>query len=506
MNEENKDLDTEKLTDSPDAPADIPLDTRPADDAVQPEQTEHPMQPQQPVTAAVEAPREMPPSARRQSSDIYVYYVEDDEPVDDRDLYSDFDSGVRNAGRSEGSPEEKKTAASPVREMQEKVIYINNVKKEASQPSHTVSIPYDELRRVSGSGDIDITTSGNLKINRVYLLNTVISMITLCTVAASIFTGYAYIHSLEQQLELYRQHTENVENEKKPPEENEASDGDSDIIEAISIIDEEKADPAVPASDIVEIENGKLLLYDSYVGYSWAPVLTGLKPHSYDRKAFRLNSQGRMEYIKDGQISSYFGIDVSSHQGDINWNAARADGVEFAILRIGVRGYGEEGNIKVDDKFLQNYDGAHGAGVDLGVYFYSQAISVDEAVEEAKFVLEQLEGRELEYPVVFDWEPVDTASAETTPRTADIMPNTLTLAAVAFCETIKDAGYEAMIYTNKKMAYIKYDMRRLADYPVWIASYSDEMTYYYDFDIWQYGYGKVDGIDGDVDLDIGMIR
>lgn len=441
-------------------------------------------------------------------SDPYVYDVQDDEPVDDRDLYSDF---VKNTGAARtaeaaanNAPQTPApapaTAPAPAPQMQ---YTAPAPQMQQPEPAHAVNIGDDELRRIAEHENVDISTSGNVRVNRVYMINTVISMITLCVVAAGIFTGYAYIHSLEQRLALNEKQIDELE-EKKPRSDKSGDDGE--MIEAISIIDEERAEAAVPASESIDIENGKLLLYDSYVGYSWAPVLTGVKPHSYDRSAFRLNSQGRMEYIQNGDVSSYFGIDVSSHQGDIDWNAARADGVEFAILRIGVRGYGEEGNIKADDKFVQNYDDAHDAGIDLGVYFYSQAISVDEAVEEANFVLEQLGSRTLEYPVVFDWEPVDTASADTTPRTSEIMPNTLTLAAIAFCETIKDAGYDAMIYTNKKMAYIKYDMRRLTDYPVWIASYSDELTYYYDFDIWQYGFGKVDGIEGDVDLDIAMIR
>lgn len=452
--------------------------------------------------AEISVQKSASPEENDRSRDLYVYDVQDDEPVTDRDLYYDYDTSAANVKAEPVPSEKKEEKPAPAVKPETKT---GPVTVKAPEAAHPVSIPEDELRRVAERGNVDMTTSGNVKVNKIYMLNTVISMITLCLTAAAIFTGYAYIHSVEQELDL---HKRTMEQEKKEKEESEkeTDEDEGDIIEAISIIDEEKTDPALSVSETVEIENGKLLLYDSYVGYSWAPVLSGVKANTYDRKAFRLNSQGRMEYIQNGEISSYFGIDVSSHQGDIDWNAARADGVEFAILRIGVRGYGEEGNIKADDMFVQNYDGAHDAGVDLGVYFYSQAISVTEAEEEAKFVLEQLDGRALEYPVVFDWEPVDQGSAETTPRTEDVMPSTLTLAAVAFCETIKDAGYDAMIYTNKKMAYIKYDMRRLTDYPVWIASYSDELTYYYDFDIWQYGYGKVDGIEGDVDLDIGMIR
>ena len=329
-------------------------------------------------------------------------------------------------------------------------------------------------------------------------------MITLCLTAAAVFTGYVYIHNLEQQLGLERNRISDLEDKNTVSAEPAADE----YLDAISLIDEEELnEPATPASDMVDIDRGKILTYDSYVGYSWFPVLSGVRTNPYDNSKFRKNSEGRMEYYdKNGELSSYFGIDVSSHQGDIDWDAVRSDGVEFAILRIGVRGYAEEGNIKLDDKFIQNYEGAHNAGIDVGVYFYSQAISVEEAIDEANFVLEQLDGRKLEYPVVFDWEPVDTYDPDVTPRTEDVMPGTLTLGAQAFCETVKDAGYEAMIYTNKKMAYIKYDLRLLENYPKWLALYTDEMTYYYDFDMWQYGFGNVDGVEGDVDLDIAIIR
>ena len=348
--------------------------------------------------------------------------------------------------------------------------------------------------------------------NRVFTVNAVISMITLCVTAAGFALGFAYLNDLKHDLGISKSRLVQLENDISGPEgggtDTQPAPGEQ-YIDAVSLIDvEEKNEPAVPMTDDsgdVGIERGKILIYDSYVGYGWVPVLSGVKTNPYRSENFSIDENDRMRYVADGKLSSYFGIDVSSFQGDIDWDAARADGVEFAILRIGVRGYGEEGNIKLDEKFYQNYDNAHRAGIDLGVYFYSQAITVDEAVEEAHFVLENLDGRTLEYPVVFDWEPV-TTSGDVTPRTEDMMPGTLNLCASAFMEAVRDAGYEAMLYTNKKMAYLKYDMRRFQDYPVWLAQYSGEVTYYYDFDMWQYGFGRVDGIEGDVDLDIAMIK
>ena len=427
-------------------------------------------------------------------ADIYTYDA-DDEPVNDRDFYKDYTGEVFEKPRMEPSPD-------PVSGSD--VAVPDKVKTAPIIPE--TSAENAVVNNDDGEEDVQ-PASNHIKFNKIYFVNTVISMITLCLTAAAVFTGYAYIHSLEQQLGLERNRISDLEEKHGESGENGGTPADAEFVDAISLIDEEEMnEPATPVSDTVEIDRGKILTYDSYVGYSWFPVLAGIKTNQFDNKNFRKNSEGRMEYYADGELSSYFGIDVSSFQGDINWDAVRSDGVEFAILRIGVRGYAPEGNIKLDDKFIQNYDGAHKAGIDVGVYFYSQAISVEEAIEEAEFVLEQLDGRTLEYPVVFDWEPVDSYDPEVPPRTEDVMPGTLTLSAAAFCEKIKDAGYEAMVYTNKKMAYIKYDLRILESYPKWLALYTDEMTYYYDFDMWQYGFGAVDGIEGEVDLDIAVIR
>ncbi len=427
--------------------------------------------------------------------DMYTYDESDDEPVDDKDLYRDYTSELPRVRPS--APEQNVVSASSKSE--DVHTAVENVQSSVETSGMKAIAVYENTSDYQD-------TKQNVKINRIFVVNTVISMFTLCAVAAGIFTGYAYLKKLETNMGLNQHRISKLEdsaNSSSVPEKEE-----DEYVDAMSRIEEEElTEPAVPESeDYVNIEKGKLLLYDSYVGYSWVPIIAGVKPHSYIKENFHVDNDYRMEYVVDGEVSSYFGIDVSSYQGDIDWDAVRSDGVEFAILRIGVRGYGEEGNIKIDDKFFQNYDGARKAGLDIGVYFYSQAISVEEAVEEAKFVLEQLGDRKLEYPIVFDWEPVDASTTDSPPRTEDIMPGTLTLCAVAFCETIRDAGYEAMIYTNKKMAYIKYDMRKFADYPVWLALYNTDLTYYYDFDMWQYGFGKVDGIEGDVDLDIAMIR
>ncbi len=321
-----------------------------------------------------------------------------------------------------------------------------------------------------------------------------VSSLTLCAAAAGLYSVYNRISSAEAELERQGEYIKSIEAEKNALE--------ADYVEAMSIIDA----PAEPESMGIEAEDGKLLIYENSVGYAWVPVLADIEQNNYRKSGFSVDERNRMSYIdENGQESSYFGIDVSSYQGDINWQLVREDGVEFAFIRAGFRGYGEEGNLCADESFDVNYNGAHSAGIDVGVYFFSQAISPEEAVEEAEFLLEILDGRPLEYPIVYDWETVYVAEGEDPPRTEDVMPQTLTLSAIAFCETIEDAGYKSMIYTNKKQAVLKYDLRQLQKYPIWFAYYDTELNYCYQFDVWQYGTALVDGIEDEVDVNIAMI-
>ena len=331
--------------------------------------------------------------------------------------------------------------------------------------------------------------------NALPIAGLVVSTLTFCVAAAGLFLSFGKVNAAEKELAQKDEHIESLKAEKTALEEN--------YIEAMNIIDA----PSEPETvEGIEAEDGKILIYDGSVGYAWVPIISGIEQNTYKKNNFSTDERGRMKYTdENGQESSYFGIDVSSYQGDINWQLVREDGVEFAFIRAGYRGYGEEGKLCADEKFAANYDGAHSAGIDAGVYFFSQAITPDEAVEEAKFVLEILDGRPLEYPIVFDWETVFVPSGEDAPRTEDVMPQTLTLSAIAFCETIEDAGYKSMIYTNKKQAVLKYDLRQLKKYPIWFAYYDTTLNYCYNFDVWQYGTAFVDGIEGEVDVNIAMI-
>ena len=207
---------------------------------------------------------------------------------------------------------------------------------------------------------------------------------------------------------------------------------------------------------------------------------------------------GEFQYLTDGQVTSHKGIDVSSHQGNIDWNLVAQDGVEFAIIRVGYRGYGSEGRLVVDEKFENNIKGATAAGIKVGVYFFSQAINEAELLEEANLVLEQIAPYKIECPVVYD---VEKTSAQG--RMNAISVEERTQLTKLFCQTIADAGYRPMIYHNTEMGALLINIAELEDYDKWYASYSDQMFYPYDYKIWQYSdKGKIQGISTDVDLNI----
>jgi len=172
-------------------------------------------------------------------------------------------------------------------------------------------------------------------------------------------------------------------------------------------------------------------------------------------------------------------------------------GVEFVMLRLGWRG-SEQGLIFPDDNVEKNYQGATEAGLQVGGYFFSQAITVEEACEEARFVLELVDGWQLDMPIVFDWEFLGEDA-----RTAEMTPRLLTECTKAFCGEIREAGYQSMVYFNPMLADSYLYIEELVEYPFWLAMYDHPMDYPYQIDMWQYtASGSVPGIEGDVDLNL----
>ena len=194
------------------------------------------------------------------------------------------------------------------------------------------------------------------------------------------------------------------------------------------------------------------------------------------------------------------GVDVSEYRGTIDWEKAKNAGVEFAIIRVGGRGWGQEGRLYADSKAQEYYEGAKNAGLQVGAYFFSQAVSVAEAMEEAQFTLSLMEGWELDLPVVFDWEYVNSSA-----RTADVKARTLTDCTLAFCDVIEDAGMEAMVYFNPSQGRDLLYLEELTIYPFWLAMYEAPMNYPYEVEYWQYTEtGSVPGIYGKADINLRL--
>ncbi len=221
----------------------------------------------------------------------------------------------------------------------------------------------------------------------------------------------------------------------------------------------------------------------------------GLRPNPYDPEDFA---------IRDGYMTclageSWLGVDVSYHQGKIRWDEVADSGVRFAMLRLGHRTTGD-GEIRLDTQWEANCAGAREAGLPVGVYFFSQAISVEEAREEAAFVLATLKGRPLDFPVVFDWE-----TDYTTYRNANVDPEIVNACAIAFCQEIARAGYEPMVYFNLDLDNRFWDLELLQEqgYGFWLAMYRNTMNWPYEAAMWQYtDSGRVEGIDYPVDLNL----
>jgi len=216
----------------------------------------------------------------------------------------------------------------------------------------------------------------------------------------------------------------------------------------------------------------------------------------------RLSYEGGRFYYRDGWVpASLTGIDVSEHQGLINWNAVAADGIDFAIIRLGYRGY-TDGYLYLDEYFYANVEGARNAGLMVGVYLFSQAINETEALDEAKMVLRALEGIPLDYPVFFDYEPVDAKNG----RANNISAAQLSQNAQVFCEHVEAGGYVPMIYGNKKVIG-KIDSEIRDQYGVWFAEYGVFVpNAQFDFIIWQYSStGSVAGVSVYVDLNIHFL-
>ncbi|WP_377077844.1 GH25 family lysozyme, partial [Ruminococcus bicirculans (ex Wegman et al. 2014)] len=201
-------------------------------------------------------------------------------------------------------------------------------------------------------------------------------------------------------------------------------------------------------------------------------------------------------------VSKVYGIDVSYYQGNIDWKKVKNSGVEFVIIRVGYRGYGSAGTLVEDPRFKTYLDGATKAGLKVGVYFYTQAITTAEAKAEAKFVLDRIKGYSLQMPVYYDIESVDYDTGRL--DSAGLCKAQKTALCTAFCDTIIKSGYSAGVYANYTWLNYYIDGAGLGKkYPIWLAHYTSNTNYDQRMDMWQYsGSGTVSGISAYTDVNV----
>ncbi len=242
---------------------------------------------------------------------------------------------------------------------------------------------------------------------------------------------------------------------------------------------------------------GMVQVSDGMGGQMWVKLYEQLPVSSFEEEDFY--PDGEFINYRGEKFTALRGIDVSQHQLEVDWKAVAEDGVEFAIIRGGYRGY-SEGLIYEDEFFRDNIEGAIEQGIKVGVYFFSQAVNTDEASEEARFILELIEGYDLDLPVFYDWEYVSNVG-ET--RTDELEGKTITDNCLAFTGLIEEAGYEAGVYFYRGLAYAEYELDRLGSLIFWAAAPGDAPDFYYAHRIWQYSFtAKVQGIETDTDLNL----
>ena len=234
----------------------------------------------------------------------------------------------------------------------------------------------------------------------------------------------------------------------------------------------------------------------------WVMLNPYLKKNTYDFTNLE-EKAGLRRYMENGKKISYVGVDLSKQNGDVNFNSMKAAGVDYVMIRLGGRGY-STGQISLDENFKKNIEGAAAAGLDIGVYFYSQAISQEEAIQEVNFVIQNLEPyrANVKYPIAFDMEFVANDTARIDSLTKDEKTNIAT----SFLESVKAAGYVPMIYGDKEWLIKEIDLARLQSYDVWLVQEQELPDYPYQFTMWQYSTeGVVNGVSGDANLNISFV-
>lgn len=244
------------------------------------------------------------------------------------------------------------------------------------------------------------------------------------------------------------------------------------------------------------------IVYRGSEGYVFADIDHNIPANNITKTDIVTNEDGTVSYIPNGEAKYLKGIDVSQHQGNINWEKVKEAGVDYAIIRVGIRGYGS-GKLVLDEQFENNIKGAITNDIQVGVYFFSQATSEEEIREEVDFVLEAIAPYKIEYPVAIDIEKVEDSKARGNLISKEDRTNYTDI----FCKEIKDAGYTPMIYGNLFSLFNMLDITKLQDYKTWFAFYDSYLYYPYQVDTWQYTESlSIPGISTKVDGNITFVE
>lgn len=247
-------------------------------------------------------------------------------------------------------------------------------------------------------------------------------------------------------------------------------------------------------------EDGQKFLFRDVFGTEFMTVINPrVEKNDYKKSSF-VRTGYDMDYKNDKRYTAVRGVDISHHDGEVDWKKLKNDGIEFVILRAGYRGY-QSGTVNEDRMFTKNIKGALEAGLKVGIYFFSQADSEKEALEEAKFVIKRIKKYKIELPVFYDPEIIRDDEA----RSDNITGEQFTKNAVVFCNAVKDAGFIPGVYSNMLWEAYEFDLEKLSDYVIWYADYEEKPQTPYRFTFWQYA--EKDGdIKAPYDMDVMMVK
>lgn len=269
---------------------------------------------------------------------------------------------------------------------------------------------------------------------------------------------------------------------------------ESEVVEEIEE-EEEELEEEDPSKDGKHVE----IVYRDGTS-EWLEINPYWKKNTYDF-ANLVSKNDLLHYYSDGKQVSYLGIDLSKYQKQVDFAAIQSEGIDYCMLRVGSRGY-KTGAIQEDEKFQEFLKGAEAVNMPVGLYFFSQAVTEAEAVEEANFVISKIGEHKISYPIAFDMEFIENDNS----RIETLTKIEKTNIALAFLQRIEEAGYTGMLYGNKEWLLKRIDLSKFEKYDIWLTQEDDIPDYPYTYSMWQYTrQGEVYGIEGYVDLNISFI-